>query len=201
MPRVNKPHKFQRPKSLSGFTQAARGATFQQLTRGLGTGQRVASSVSFYPFTGRDAAKWYRRTKMLDATARAWVARALREPYVRSKVSGNTGTVPELVVVGRFLSHGFKLHRTLFFQEVALHGFRLTKAFVADIAISTAGGALVLLPIDGRYFHARTLRQQLDAQKRNRALSRLGRVVPIPDTETTNSVRLNAFLKRQRVAA
>jgi hypothetical protein len=190
-----------KPKSLAGFTRSARGATFQQLTRNLGTGIRAQSGASYDPFSGADAAKWFGRTRNLDAQARAWVARAVREPGVRAKISGNTGTVPELVVVGRFLSKGYRLGVNLYFQDkaLALKGFRLTKPFIPDVAILAPGGTLILLPIDGRYVHARTLKEQIDAQARNRALSFLGTVVVIQDTECTSGARLNGYLSRKQV--
>jgi hypothetical protein len=201
MAKRNVTHKPLKPKRLAGFTQKARGATFAQLTTGLGTGQHAKTAVSYYPFVGPDAGKWFARTHNLDTQARGYVARSLRERDIRAKITGNTGTIPELVVVGYYLSQGYRLHRTLFFQEVALTGFRLTRKFIADVAVSGPGGMLILLPIDGRFFHDRTLSQQLDAQRRNAALSRLGRVVPIPDIECFSGVRLRSYLRRKGVAA
>jgi len=201
MPKSNRGHRPPHPHTLPGFTRRAKGATFQQLTRGLGTGAKAKSSISFSPFTGADAAKWYGRTGNLDTQARAWVARALREAGIRAKITGNTGTVPELVVCGRFLSKGYKLGATLFFQDraLALRGFRLTKPFIPDVAITAPGGTLILMPIDGRYVHARTLQEQIDSQRRDAALAFLGKVVTIQDSECTSGGRLDAFLSRHGV--
>lgn len=188
-----------KPHRLAGFTQKSTGATFQQLTRGLGTGERAVKPQGVAPFSGPNARALKQRYGMYDAQAQGWIAAALGNAWVRSKMSGNTGTSPELVVVGRYLSRGYVMHRTLFFQEVALKGFRLDRVFVSDVAISRAG-TLILLPIDGHFFHSRTLKQQLDAQRRNAALASLGRVVVVPDTETLSGARLNTFLMRKGVA-
>jgi hypothetical protein len=191
-----------RPKPVGKPTLHARGASFAQLTTGLGTGFKVASTIDTTPFTGPTAALWAHKTGDLDAGAKACVAAAIRLPDIvrgtatSAGITHSTGTIPELVLAGLYLLRGYRLHRNLFFQEKALYGFRLTKPYVADVAVLGPGGTLWLLPIDGLFFHNRTLAQQIVTRQQHAALAAVGRVVAVPDTECKSRVRLEGFLRR-----
>ena len=189
-PRIHRP-------ARKGGTARATGATFRQLTQHVGTGVMVAPAAQSSVFSGPDAKALAKKYGGYDAQCQSWIALALRQPFIRAKMRVNVGTAPELALCGRFLSQGYILHRTLFFQEQKLSFFRhFSRVFTADVAIVGPGGGLILIPVDGLHFHNRTLREQIDTQAQHNALTRLGKVVAIPDTECLSAVRMENYLRR-----
>jgi hypothetical protein len=198
-PQHPRPQRVHRPKRHGGV-EHAHGATFAQLTQHKGTGVQAGSPYTAGPFRGADARALAKKYGQYDTEAQAWIARALAERDIRAKMRVNMGTAPELALAGRYLSKGYVLHKQLFFQEEKLRFFRhFSRVFVADVAILAPGGGLILLPVDGLHFHARTLKQEIDTLAQHNALTRLGRVVPVPDTECLSAVRLDNYLLRHGV--
>ena len=164
-------------KSGSSYARSESIAQARARTGGVGRGM-IAVDNTAYPFkTAADKLKF----KLYDSITQGWIARAQENAIVRARTSGNTGTGPELCLMGYFLAHGRTIDRDLFFQSLKIYGFRTTKAFVPDVAILGPYGRLIMLPVDGAFFHDKTEIQKLDGEARDRFLSKKGRVVAVAD--------------------
>lgn len=182
------------------MTIAARANTFAQATASheRRTGLKGLPQVGPWPFKDLQTKNHYRQ---YDTIAMSRIALALGSPEVMSKANfHNVGTGSELHVVGRFLQLGYRWEHELFFQEATLLDFRRARAFVADVAIRPPGQGLVVMPIDGQAFHAKTYAEVLDGNARDRALRRLGRVVVVPDTMCWRGADLDSFLNQHGIS-
>lgn len=162
---------------------------------GVGVGLVAPNQVSVYPFDNQ--AEYDRYSALYDTAAMGRIARALREPQVRALMTHDTGTAPELHIVGKFLQIGWAIQRDIIFQTTSLVGFRRRhRVFVADVALRF-GGRFVLVPVDGEHFHDRLRVQREDDLRRNAALGRMGQVCAVPSRYCFEAATLDSYLQQR----
>jgi hypothetical protein len=189
--RAKRPHK-------TGGTLRAKAETLAEAVArrgGAGVGIVPDSGVGYAPFD--NLAEYERYARMYDPVAMGRIATALRNPLVHAKITHNTGTAPELHVVGKFLHLGWKIGVELFFQDISIIGFRrLHRTFTADVGIWWYGQK-ILLPVDGEYFHDRLQIQRADTVVRDTTLviKTHSRVVDIPALTCLAGSTLDEFFR------
>lgn len=156
-------------------------------------GFKALSPQSNWPFTDKtqkDAARRY------DPVAQSFIVLALKYRGRGVVISGNQGTLPELVLLGAHLARPFfRLGVNLWHQSVALYGLRARdRAFIVDVAAEYCG-VRWLYPVDGEYFHLKSMTEVLDSQKRNWELEAMGMVLPVTDVQCYDGVGLLMFLR------
>jgi len=173
------------PKLSRLATMRASAPSFVELTHG----QLTADARSYYPFENpADKTKYGR----YGLDSQAAIAASLRAG-IQGKQS--TGTAPELVVIGYYLLlGGWRLGFNLLFQSQGFDVFHRYRPFTVDIAVTQAG-LMYFFPVDGVRFHAATLMEIVRDMQRDQRLRQQGQIVPVPDTECQNLVRLQAWLR------
>jgi hypothetical protein len=182
-------------------TIAARETTLRESLAhegGIGIGILVPSQVSVYPFDSQEEYDRYAAT--YDPIAMSRIARALRDPAVRARITHNTGTAPELHFVGKFLQLGWKIGQGIIFQDrtvAAINGIRrMHRVFVSDCALRF-NGRFILCLINGAYFHERLqIERERDIQT-GESLRRLGQVLMVPSEVCFEGRTLDAFLAQK----
>lgn len=187
--RPHKPTIYLPHKGFRG-TEIAKGPSWADLTQKAPGGPRF-STRDPHPFQDLETKDKYRK---YDDLAQSWIARALRYNDIVSRITNNTGTAPELVLVGRYLSLGFTLGYNLFFQTKSLPGFNLKsgKPFTVDVAIEFGGPKY--MPVDGVRFHKAELQEIIADALRDNRLNLTGKVIPVYDTECLYGQRLTTYL-------
>src|SRR5215470_13070680 len=105
------------PQRKGFATTTARGPSFFQQSYVPGLGFLAQKEENYAPFYGPDAADKKFRYRKYEYSAQACIQRALQEPLIYLNITNNTGTAPELVVLGDALLKGMVMGRTLFFQN------------------------------------------------------------------------------------
>lgn len=186
-----------RPHRSAGTVHARPETLAESLAKngGPGIGLLVPTGISTSPFLSEQEYKKY--AHLYDPKALGRIARALREPAVRARMSHDNGTAPELHIVGKFLHLGWVVGEGILFQEATLYGFRRRhRVFVSDVALRF-NGRFVLCPVDGEYFHDRLQKQRIDDANRNMALGRLGQVLPVPSRYCFEGQTLDDFFAQR----
>ena len=184
------------PRRVGFSTTEARGPTFKQLSYVRGLGSVAIDTPDVAPFTGGDAAALKHKYGHYGYSAQACINRALQEQAIVDGITNNTGTAPELVVLGDALLRGLVLGRQLFFQAKTFRDpvFNPSgRIFNVDIMKIPFGDSW-LEPVDGEFFHMATMEEQLRDADRNNELAQYGHVIPISDNWCQTREDLRAFL-------
>jgi hypothetical protein len=188
-------------KPRNGGTLVAREQVFAAkvaaFAKGVGRiGYKPPGADSYWPFSSKYISDLYDR---YDTLARGFIAEARKWQGRGVIISGNQGTAPELALLGAHLVSGaFHLGVNLFHQSVPLYGLRARdRPFIVDVAASY-GGVMWLYPMDGEYFHLKSMQEVLDSQRRNWLLEAAGgRVLPITDVQCYSGMAMIEFLRSQ----
>jgi hypothetical protein len=194
---TTKGRKPPQPERKGFATTHARAATFQQLTRVTGFGSlAVAEPDTTAPFYGANAVQLKQLYHRYAYSAQSCIARALAEPTIAAGITNNTGTAPELVLLGNSLLEGLVMGRTLFFQSKTFRDpiFNPSgRVFNVDI-LKVPFADQWLEPVDGVYYHLATLEQELRDADRNNELAQYGHVLAVSDVVCQSREQLQAFL-------
>jgi hypothetical protein len=193
---TTKGRKPPQPQRKGFATTTARGPSFlqQSYVRGLGYLAPVPEDVA--PFTGPMAEQRKQLYRKYQFSAQSCIERALSEPMIYTNITNNTGTAPELVVLGDALLRGMVLGRTLFFQSKTFKDpvFNPSgRIFNVDILKAPFADSW-LEPVDGIHFHMANIEQELRDADRNNELAQYGHVLPISDVVCFSRESLQSFL-------
>jgi hypothetical protein len=193
---TTKGQKPPQPQRKGFATTSARGPTFRQLSYVPGLGYLGEEPENYAPFYGVEAAQRKQTYRKYEFSAQSCIQRALEEPQIYLNITNNTGTAPELVVLGDALLKGMTLGRTLFFQSKTFKDpvFNPSgRIFNVDI-LKAPWSDSWLEPVDGDHFHMATLQEQLHDADRNGELAQYGHVLAISDSVCFSREALQSFL-------
>lgn len=158
-------------------------------------GFKPDGAQSYWPFTSKKVSDQYQK---YDGLARGFIHEALKWRGRGIVISGNQGTAPELALMGAHLVTGFfHFGVNLWHQSIPLYGLRARdRPFVFDCAASY-GGRMYLYPVDGEYFHLKSMQEVLDSQRRNWLGEALGQVIPVTDVQCYNGEAMLAYLRSE----